>query len=213
MGKVKGHPYHYWQDKNLLQQLVDYLVPVGLFFLYFFFYNFGKFTPSEMIKTTGLLSITLLGLTLVIGPLCKFFPGLNFLKAHRKMWGILSFFIAFIHMGLVLDFYYKWSLTRFIDYSNPKYPAILSGLLSLVILFFVTLTSNPKALAKLDPEVWKAIQTTSYLALILAVSHFFLMESVNGSLVIKKLLGQITFYFATVVVLLRVIIIFLPSKR
>lgn len=213
MAKSDSHPYHHGEDKNFLQRIIDLAVPLGLFLLFFFFYNFGKISPSEMVKTTGLWSISLLGLTLLIGPLSRIFPFLSFLKAHRKFWGVTSFLIALTHVGLVFVYFYKFDITRFWNFSHPKYPGILSGLLALAILALVTLTSNQKALSKLSPKVWKLIQTTSYIALFLAVAHFYLMETVNGVLVIKRLLGRITFGFATLVIIARVLIIFLPSKK
>ena len=101
------HPYHYSDSKNAFQQLLDFGVPLILFWLYFQFYNFGQITPAEMIKTSGLLAISLLSLSLVIGPLCRFFPGLDILKAHRKVWGIASFYAAAIHTGLIFYYFFK----------------------------------------------------------------------------------------------------------
>lgn len=65
----------------------------------------------------------------------------------------------------------------------------------------------------MNPKVWKFIQTTSYLALILTVIHFYLVESQDGVLVIKRLLGQITFAFAIFAVLFRLIVELLPKNR
>lgn len=192
-----------------MKRLIDIGVPLGLFLIFFKFYNFGKITPSEMVKTTGLLAISLLAITLLIGPLCKIIPSLEVLKAHRKFWGILSFVIALLHTSLVFIYFFKFDLTKFIDTSNPKYSGIVVGLLALAILLLVTLTSTKKALSILSPQAWKAVQLTSYLALILAVSHFYLMEQVNGVLVIKRLLGQITFWLAAAVVVFRLFILFL----
>ncbi len=208
------HPYHHQVDnKTFKHHLFDFGLPVALFLLFFYFYNFGKISPSEMVKTTGLLSISLLAITLLIGPLCKFFPVLDFLKAHRKMWGIFSFLTGLTHVVLIFIYFYKFNFARFFNTSSPKFLGTTSGLLALAILFLVTMTSNKLALTKFSPKTWKIIQTTSYLALILAVSHFFLMESTNGVLVIKRVLGQITFYFSALVVLVRLAVFFLPSKK
>ncbi len=212
MKKTNNHPYHY-SSETPLQRLVDFAVPLGLLYFYFQFYNFGKITPSEMIKTSGLLAVALLSLTLLIGPLCRFFPGLDGLKVHRKAWGIFAFTAAFVHTILIFIYYFKFNWLRFVDISNPKYLGLLTGLVALTILALVTFTSNKKALTALSPGAWKAIQTTSYLALILAVIHFYLVESVNGVLVIKRLVGQITFGFATAVVLFRLLFSFLPGKK
>lgn len=213
MKKSAPHPYHYSKEKNIIQRLIDLGVPLGLFWFYFQFYNFGKITPQEMIKTTGLLAIALLSLTLAIGPVCRFFPSLNILKAHRKFWGILSFFIALTHASLIYIFYVNFNLTKLFNPQSPKYFGLLAGLAALVILLAVTLTSNKFALNSLSPRVWKVIQSTAYLALILAVLHFYLVESQQGVLVIKRLLGQITFGFATAIIILKVITLFLPSQK
>lgn len=208
-----SHPYHYSAEKNIIQRLIDFGVPVILFLLYFFFYNFGKITPSEMIKTSGLLAIALLSLTLMIGPACRFFPSLDVLKAHRKFWGILSFLIGLIHAVLIYIYYFNYDLAKLFNPTNPKYYGLLFGLASLAILLAVTLSSNRKVLNSLSPKAWKVIQSASYLALIFAFLHFYLVESTNGVLVIKRVVGQITFGFAGFVILLRFIVMLLPKKR
>ena len=217
MGKVRTkvvfHPYHYSVDKNFIQRLIDWGVPLGLFYLYFQFYNFGKITPSEMVKTTGLMAISLLALTLLAGPVARFLPFLDILKAHRKFWGITSFLFLAAHVLLVYIFYFKFNIYKFVDPSNPKALGLITGLLATGILLLVTLTSSKKALKGLDPKTWKVIQTTSYLALILAVAHFYLMEQVNGALAVKRFFGQITFYFATAVIVVRLIVLFLPKRQ
>lgn len=207
------HPYHYSTEKNLIQRLIDIGVPVLLFWVYFQFYNFGQFNPKEMVKTTGLLAIALLSLTLAIGPLCRFFPFLDVLKAHRKFWGVLSFFIALTHAFLIYIFYFNYDIAKLFNSTNPKFLGLMAGLTSLVILLIVTLSSNQKILNAISPKAWKLIQSASYIALIFAVLHFYLVESVNGVLVIKRLLGQITYWFATFVVVFRLIIPFFPSKK
>lgn len=201
------------KEKNIFQKILDWSVPIGLCWFYFQFYNFGKITPAEMVKTTGLLAIALLSLTLVIGPLCRFFPELDILKAHRKFWGIASFLAAIVHFGLTMYYYMNLDLLKLLDLSNPKFLGLWAGIGAITVLAVITVTSLPKILHSMDPKVWQFIQTTSYLALILAVTHFYLIESKDGVLVIKRLLGQITFAFAGFTVLLRLIVEILPKKE
>lgn len=208
--KSAAHPYHYSVDKNIIQHFLDWGVPIGLFLVYFQLYNLGKFTPSEMVKTTGLLSLSLLSLTLFVGPLARLIPALDILKAHRKFWGITSFLLALTHVVLVFIFYFKFNLFKFIDLASPRSLSINTGILAMLFLLLVTLTSNPKALKNLNPKTWKAIQLTSYLALILALTHFYLLRQVDGTLIFKGLLGQLTFGFALIALILRLIIFFLP---
>lgn len=211
--KAAPHPYHYSDEKNVFQRLIDFGVPVLLYWFYFQFYNFGKTTPSEVIKTTGLLSIVLIALTLLIGPLCRFLPFVEPLKAHRKVWGLLGFFVGLAHGILIYIFYFKYDLARLFNPAGPKYYGLLAGLVALAILAVVTLTSNKAAITALSPKTWKKVQSASYLALIIAVLHFYLVESTNGVLVIKRLVGQITFGFAAFVVLFRILVQLLPNKK
>ena len=210
--KVKSHPYHHTSE-GIFQKFFDFAIPLVLLYLYYRFYNFGKITPSEMIKTTGLWSIALLSLTLIIGPLSRFLPFVDPLKAHRKVWGIMAFLAGLTHAVLIYINYFKFDLSKFVDFSSPRYPGLLAGIAALIILAVVTFTSNKLALVSLSPAIWKMIQTTVYIALFLAVLHFYLVESVNGVLVIKRVVGQITFGFAAVAVALRVLVMLLPARK
>lgn len=209
---IESHPHHYTKDKNTFQKIIDWLVPVGMFLIYFLFYNFGKISAPEMIKTTGLVSIALLSLTLLVGPATRFFPALAILKAHRKFWGVSSFLFLLVHFVLVLVVYFDLNFLKMFDTNNPKSFGLVIGLLSFLILLIVTITSNHRLIKFLHPDMWKKIQTTSYIALILAVVHFFQMESESGVLVIKRSLGQITYWFATIVVIIRFVVFLFPKK-
>ena len=46
----QAHSYNYSENKSVIQRLIDIGIPLGLFWLYFQYYNFGKITPSEMAK-------------------------------------------------------------------------------------------------------------------------------------------------------------------
>ncbi|OGK19766.1 hypothetical protein A3D80_03400 [Candidatus Roizmanbacteria bacterium RIFCSPHIGHO2_02_FULL_40_13b] len=211
--KPPEHPDHFSMDKNLLQKLLDWIVPIGILLIYFFFYNFGKITPSEMIKTTGLVAIALLSITLFIGSLSRFIPAVNILKVHRKHWGIASFVLAIIHTFLVIMFFYKFDFFRLFNFTKSNTIGIQAGLIALLILFMVTVSSFHMIFEKLPEGMWKKLQMTSYIALALVVLHFFLMEQKDGVFVIKRLLGQITYWFAFVVLIARIVVAIFPKKE
>lgn len=188
-------------------------LPIGLLILFFLFYNFGKITPPEMIKTSGLLSISLLSITLFVGPLCRIFPGLDFLKGHRKFWGILAFVVALVHMGLVYIFRFNFDITPFFDANSPQFTGILSGLAAVLILCVIVLTSTKDMIAQFGFKTWKTIQTMSYISLVLALTHFYLMESTNGVLVIRRSLGRIVFGFAITAIVARIAILLSPRRK
>ena len=207
------HPYHWDKDKHARHRFLDIAVPISLLLIFYFFYNKGVVSPSEAIKTTGLWGISLLALTLAIGPLSRIHLIFEHLKAHRKVWGITSFWAILIHMLLVFNFYWKLDLSRLWDIENPRYLGTVTGLLAVLILALVTFTSQENMIKKMNPKMWKIIQTTSYLALALAVLHFYYMEQQNGVLVIKRIFGQFAFWGAIVVLVLRLLVIFLPKRK
>lgn len=207
------HPFHYSMDKTVLQKILDWTVPIGVFLLYFFLYNFGKITPSEMIKNAGLSAIALLSITLFIGSASRFVPAFNVFKAHRKFWGIASVVFILIHTLLVIIFDLKLHIFDVFNTSDPDFFGFMAGLVALLILVVVVVSSFHFVITRLHPGIWKKLQTTSYLALTLAVAHFYLMEQQGGVLVIKRLLGTLTFWFATVVIILRIIVLIFPKKE
>lgn len=197
--------------KNTFQKILDYALPIGIIVLYFLFYNFGKISPSEMIKTSGLVAIMLLSITLFIGSLSRFVPSANILKIHRKHWGIASFIFALIHTLLVILYYFKLDFFRLFDVS--KGIGTQAGLIALLILFMATVTSFHVVFARLPEGMWKKLQMTSYAALALVVLHFFIMEQRDGVFVIKRTLGQITYWFAFVALIARVVVAIFPKKE
>lgn len=207
------HPYHWEKKKHASHRFFDIAVPFALLLGFYRFYNEGVINPSEAVKTTGLWAISLLALTLVVGPLSRIFSLFEHLKAHRKVWGVTAFWAAVLHIGLVFHFFWKWDLTRLWDITHPRYNGIGAGLLAVIILALVTFTSQEKVIKKINPGTWKMLQTTSYLALILAVLHFFFMEQRDGVLVIKRTLGQITFWGSITVIAARLLVFFLPNIK
>jgi sulfoxide reductase heme-binding subunit YedZ len=192
---------------SILTGILNIAVPAALFFLFFYLYSLGKVTQVEMVKTTGLWALSLLGITLIVGPISRFVPGLQFLRANRKFWGITSFFIALTHLILVMKFYFPGTLAPFLNIYSSKFTGVMSGLTALVLLAAISLTSTKRVAAKLPSHAWKRIQTASYLVLFLAILHFYNMESFLGVLIIKRLLGKIAIIFSLIVIFVRLLIV------
>lgn len=189
--------------RNSIKWMLHILVPVLVFVLYLVTYNKFKITVSEMIKTTGLWSITLLSVTLLVGPLSKYIKIFNQLKIHRKFWGITSFCVAITHFVLVLHKYYQWDIVGLLSFSNPKVAPVWAGLIATILLFLITITSNKKSIEVMGPKKWKLFQTMSYLALGFVILHFYLAETKDGVLVIKRFMGRFALVFGIVAILVR----------
>lgn len=194
------------------RSLYDWALPIILFLIYFLFYNQGIASASGFIKTTGLVGILLLSITLFIGPASRFIQSINIEKEHRKFWGITSVAFVTVHALLVISNYFNYNLLVLFDTSRPKFPGLFSGLVSLLILFVVTATSYQFIMKHLQHATWKKIQNSSYIALLLGVIHFFLIEQKPTLSIIKYVLETIPFWFAIVVLVLRVCVYFFPKN-
>ncbi len=179
------------------------LIPLLVFVLYFVTYNKFKMTTSEMIKTTGLWSITLLSITLMVGPLSKYIKFFNYVKIHRKFWGVASFFIALAHFLLVFYKYYHWDFVAIFSFSNPKAAPVWAGMIATILLFLITVTSNKKSMEIMGAKKWKLLQTMSYLALAFVLIHFYLAETKDGVLVIKRFMGRFAMGFGVLAIVVR----------
>lgn len=197
-------------DKH--RSLYDWALPIVLLLIYFFFYNQGIASTSGFIKTSGLVGILLLSITLFIGPASRFIQSLNIEKEHRKFWGIASVAFITVHAFLVINTYFHYNLFMLVDFSRPKFPGLFSGLVSLLILFVVTATSYQFIMRHLEHATWKKIQNASYIALLLALMHFFLMEQKTFPFTFKYILETIPFWLGTCTVVLRVIVYFFPKN-
>lgn len=211
--KKTSHPHHWDSPKNINHRFFDVAVPLGLLLLFYVFYNKGVVSSHELAKTTGLLAISLLSATLIVGPLSRVSPFFEQFKANRKVWGVLSFWVAVTHMAIILKYYWGMDFSRFIDFNNSRYTTTWTGTLGIIILGLVTLTSTEKMIRSLSPSIWKIIQTTSYIALALVVYHFYFLTFKGEALAFRNGFSQVVFYFALLVIVARIAVMFLPSKK
>lgn len=199
---------------DLLTQIIIYELPFSLFILFFLFYNFGFASPTEFTKTFGLMAITLLAFTLLINPLANYFPIFARFRSAGKPWGIACVLCVVIHLALVLVYRYNFDLIKMFDPSKRIFWGLITGFISFFALLYKLFNPVKKSFSNLPNSIWKNLITVTYLALILAFVHFYLVESTaSGVLVIKKLLGQIIFGFSGFVVLLRLVLHFISYRK
>lgn len=131
----------------------------------------------EFNKVAGLAAIGLISVSLMLGPLSRMFPK-TFAKflSWRKPVGIAGFAFAVIHAGYSFIEFYKLDVGRALA-PNAFGQGFLAGVGALIILFLMAVTSTQTAMQKLGYQNWKVLQTFGYLALLLAVFHFIVVET------------------------------------
>jgi DMSO/TMAO reductase YedYZ heme-binding membrane subunit/nitrite reductase/ring-hydroxylating ferredoxin subunit len=136
-----------------------------------------------LIRAFGSLSLILLHLVLIIGPLCrisnKFLP----LLYNRRHLGVSTFLVATIHGILsLIQFHGNGDMNPLISLftantqytSLAQFPFQVLGFYALLILFFMAATSHDFWLKNLGQNFWKRLHMLVYIAYILVIMHVML---------------------------------------
>ncbi len=121
----------------------------------------------------GEIALQLLIIGLTITPLRRFF-GVNLLK-FRRTFGLLAFTYVVLHLlvWLVLDV----GILSQIWNDILKRPYITIGMLALVLMVPLAITSNNWSVRRLGPA-WRKLHRLTYAAVVLAAVHFIMVKKV-----------------------------------
>lgn len=136
--------------------------------------------PTQRMRAFGSLALLMLTIVLAIGPLARLDTRFMPLLYNRRHFGVMTAIVAATHAGYVLGWYFSYSptpaLTALLT-SNTSFTSIagfpfeLFGVLALVILAVLAVTSHDFWLSFLTPPVWKAIHMSVYVAYAAIVLH------------------------------------------
>ena len=123
----------------------------------------------------GQWALRLLIATLCISPLREHL-GINLLR-YRRALGLLAFYYVVIHLGvwLVLD---RGLDLRAVFSDILRRPYITIGMLALVLLVPLALTSNNWSIRKMGGKAWTKLHKLAYPAIALGAIHFIMVKKV-----------------------------------
>ena len=154
--------------------IVITIIIVILFSTYLYFRR-GYYNLYIINKVLANVSVTLLGITLLLGPLSRFFHNLDKYLHHRKSLGIVGGLLALAHA--VVSFFFlpdHFSLTRFI--TTGIYPFAF-GLTATFILVILLAISNQFMTHKLSGPLWRVLQSWGIrIAFVYIALHVFVMK-------------------------------------
>ena len=170
------------------------LLPLGYWLTALFQDALGANPAEALLRGTGLWTLRMLCLLLLVSPLREA-TGWTHLARMRRMLGLFVFFYALVHFSAYvwLDQSGQW---EDIALDIPKRPFILIGLLALLLLFSLALTSFNAAIRWMGAARWRSLHRAVYLIALLAILHFFWMRS--G----KRNFDEVALYAAIIGVLL-----------
>ncbi len=154
----------------------------------------GANPAEKLIKETGEWALRFLWITLAISPLREV-ASLPALLRHRRALGVTMFIYAFMHFlayawldkGLVLD-----DIVRDVFKRN----FILVGVLALLLLTPLALTSFNAAIRAMGGKNWQRLHKLVYIVAMLGLLHFYWKKSAKNDL------GEVAVYAAILAVLL-----------
>lgn len=131
---------------------------------------------NQLERQVGLFAYQLLLVSLMITPLLHQ-TRINLVR-FRRMIGLMSFYYVVLHFAvyLFLDNQLVWAT---LEKDLTKRPYIMVGMLSLLVLIPVALTSNNWAVRRLSAKRWQRIHSLVYVAVIAAGLHFLWLSKVK----------------------------------
>lgn len=129
-------------------------------------------------RAYGSAAFLMLTFILSIGPLARLDRRFNPLLYNRRHFGVLMCGVALTHWWSVAKYYYNWSALDFYEatlrmdtnpFEGSGFP--LFGIIALMILVVMALTSHDFWQKTLGPRTWKNLHMLVYVAYICVVCH------------------------------------------
>lgn len=130
--------------------------------------------PIEFfLRTTGVLTLVFLLVTLLITPLRKAF-GWNGLIKYRRMLGLYAFFYGVIHLVTYSIFDKSLDIAAIVGDIWQR-PFIAIGMLAFAMLVPLAVTSTNGMVKRLGGKNWIRLHRLTYIAAALGIIHFWMI--------------------------------------
>jgi len=148
------------------------LVPLALLSLDVYSKRVGANPGEFMTRTTGIMTLVFLMLTLAVTPARKI-TGLNWLVKFRRMLGLFAFFYGFLHL-LTYIWFDRYFNLKSIPGDVVTRPFIAFGMTAFFLMLPLAITSTSKMVKRLGGKRWSKLHKLIYAAGIAGALHFWL---------------------------------------
>ena len=131
------------------------------------------------IRTTGILSLIFLVLSLAVTPASRL-TGWGWLGQFRRMLGLYAFFHAALHFLLFFGLDRAGNLSDTVS-EVIKRPYLMVGMIGLVLMVPLAATSTNAMIKRLGPSRWKALHRLAYVAAVAGSLHFYMLVKADVS--------------------------------
>jgi methionine sulfoxide reductase heme-binding subunit len=183
---------------------INSLIPLALLLSDLYRKQVGPNPLEFATRTTGMLTLIFLSVTVAVTPLRKIF-GINSLVKYRRMLGLFAFFYGALHL---LTYIWFDRLFNFISVGQDvvRRPFILMGVTAFLLMVPLAITSTNKMVKRLGGKRWARLHRLVYLAAIAGVVHFWMLVKSDTRL-------PLTFAFIVLFLLgYRLLVKYLPAQ-
>ncbi len=152
--------------------IANAMVPAALLVWDAEHHDLGINEVNFAIKTTGLVGLTLLILSLVITPLRRLTKW-NLLVAIRRNLGVIGFFYILTHFLIFFWWDREGSITSTVDEILDR-EYLWFGFGALVLMVPLAITSFDSMVSKLGAKWWKLLHRLTYVAIAAGAYHYWL---------------------------------------
>jgi methionine sulfoxide reductase heme-binding subunit len=135
--------------------------------------NLGANPIEFFLRTTGVLTLVFIIITLSVTPLRKLF-GWNSLIKYRRMLGLYAFFYGVLHLSTYSIFDKSLNLGAIVSDVYQR-PFIAVGMFSFFLMIPLAVTSTNSMIKRLGGKNWVKLHRFTYLILIGGVLHFYMI--------------------------------------
>src|SRR5271170_7742485 len=153
--------------------LLNCIVPVTLLGWDAWEGELGANPVNFAIRTTGVLSLIFLVLSLAVTPASRI-TGYGWLGQFRRMLGLCAFFHAALHFFLFFGFD-RAANVRDTASEIVKRPYLAVGVIGLIVMVPLAATSTNGMIKRLGPARWKALHRLAYVAAAAGALHFYML--------------------------------------
>ncbi|HZX33995.1 MAG TPA: ferric reductase-like transmembrane domain-containing protein [archaeon] len=191
---------------------------INSFMVFAFFLAFNLLTNDlgllkNVSKAAAVAGTILIAITLLLGPLSRFFPGhFRHDLIYRKPLGIAGFFFAAVHVVVAFFNSYNADIYYIFSESNPNFLPAVYGTVAFLILIALALTSTASAIKNMGFRKWKMLQRTGYIALALIMLHF---ATLGGGYFLKTNTGKTLLALGIIAIAAKILVLLLdiPKKH
>ncbi|HEY6119605.1 MAG TPA: protein-methionine-sulfoxide reductase heme-binding subunit MsrQ [Pyrinomonadaceae bacterium] len=152
---------------------INALVPLGLLLWDLYHKRVGANPLEFATRTTGMLTLVFLLITLSVTPLRKITRA-NWLIKFRRMVGLFAFFYGSIHL-LTYVWFDRFFNLRSMARDIARRPFIAIGMTAFFLMAPLAITSTDKMLKRLGGKRWLKLHRLVYVSAILGVLHYWML--------------------------------------